>query len=283
MLVTAVAEPRPRRHERFHPSDDLAAFVEHYWIVEWDRRGISPERIEVLTHPSVHMIFERGACRIVGVMRKKCSRLLEGNGRAFSVKFTPGGFYPFACAPVSSFSNRMVKIHEVFGAEGGALERRMVSECADAPRFALIEEFLRSRRPEVDEHLPGISEMVYTVARDRTLLRVEDLVVRYGIGKRTLQRLFAKYVGATPKWVIQRYRLHEAAEQLAAGRRVNQASLALDLGYSDQAHFVRDFKAIIGISPAAYAKAARDSLASAPSADPAHGAGPAQSAGRHDL
>jgi AraC-like DNA-binding protein len=57
--------------------------------------------------------------------------------------------------------------------------------------------------------------------------------------------------------VIQRYRLHEAAEQLAAGATVNQFPLALDLGYSDQAHFARDFRALVGVSPAAYAKRAR--------------------------
>jgi AraC-like DNA-binding protein len=77
------------------------------------------------------------------------------------------------------------------------------------------------------------------------------------LNKRTLQRLFARYVGVSPKWVIQRYRLHEAAERLAAGELIHQAELALDLGYSDQAHFVRDFKSIVGVSPAAYARAAR--------------------------
>ncbi len=61
----------------------------------------------------------------------------------------------------------------------------------------------------------------------------------------------------SPKWVIQRYRLHEAAEQLAAGEPVSQPGLALSLGYSDQAHFVRDFKAIVGVTPGAYARAAR--------------------------
>jgi AraC-like DNA-binding protein len=59
------------------------------------------------------------------------------------------------------------------------------------------------------------------------------------------------------EWVIQRYRLHEAAEQLAADASASQATIAMNLGYSDQAHFVRDFKAIVGISPAAYARAAR--------------------------
>ena len=63
--------------------------------------------------------------------------------------------------------------------------------------------------------------------------------------------------GVSPTWVIQRYRLHEAADQLAAGATVGQSALALDLGYSDQAHFAGDFKAVVGVSPAAYAKRAR--------------------------
>ena len=74
---------------------------------------------------------------------------------------------------------------------------------------------------------------------------------------RMLQRLFATYVGVSPKWVIQRYRLHEAAEQLASGASISHSALALDLGYTDQAHFVHDFKAVVGTSPAAYARAVR--------------------------
>jgi AraC-like DNA-binding protein len=94
---------------------------------------------------------------------------------------------------------------------------------------------------------------VYSILSDRSVLRVEDLVVRWELPKRTLQRLFARYVGVTPKWVIQRYRLHEAAERLASPG-TSQSQLATELGYSDQAHFIRDFRAIVGMSPAAYAR-----------------------------
>ena len=57
----------------------------------------------------------------------------------------------------------------------------------------------------------------------------------------------------SPKWVIQRYRLHEAVEQLERGAEVDLAELALQLGYFDQAHFIRDFKALVGRPPGAYA------------------------------
>jgi AraC-like DNA-binding protein len=123
-------------------------------------------------------------------------------------------------------------------------------------RIKIVEDFLRCRLTEPDENVIRLTEIVYAVAKERDILKVEDLVDRYGLNKRTLQRLFARYVGVSPKWVIQRYRLHEAAEQLSTVETVNQAELALSLGYSDQAHFVRDFKSIVGVSPAAYARAA---------------------------
>lgn len=77
-----------------------------------------------------------------------------------------------------------------------------------------------------------------------------------GVSLRPLQRHFLRYVGVNPKWVIQRYRLHEAAERLKAGP-VDLASLALELGYFDQAHFTRDFRAIVGMSPGAWAVSLR--------------------------
>jgi AraC-like DNA-binding protein len=56
--------------------------------------------------------------------------------------------------------------------------------------------------------------------------------------------------------VINRYRLHEALERLAQGGNVEWARLALDLGYFDQAHFIRDFKALVGRTPGEYLRQA---------------------------
>ena len=132
------------------------------------------------------------------------------------------------------------------------MDRRI--DCIEETRqMAAVEGFFRSRRPQVDENATRVSEIVYAVGKEKAILKVQDLVDRYEMDKRTLQRLFARYVGVSPKWVVQRYRLHEAAEQLAASATISQSELALSLGYSDQAHFVRDFKSIVGVSPAVYA------------------------------
>jgi AraC-like DNA-binding protein len=252
-LLGIAAAAAERQHARYHPSPDLETCVEHYWSVQWDLRGLPPQRVETLPHPSVHMVFEHHAgATIAGVTRGKFSRLLRDAGGVFGVKFKPGGFYPFAARPVSTFTDSIVGLRSVFGAAGAQLERAMRAETADDSRIVLIEDFLRGRRAPPDENVSRLAAMVYAVAADRSIRSVEDLVGRYGLNKRTLQRLFAKYVGVSAKWVIQRYRLHEAAEGIRS-----QSALALQLGYSDQAHFVRDFKRVVGTPPAAYAKSAR--------------------------
>ena len=261
MLKTLVPEHGRFRHERYRPSPVLDRYVEHYWVVEWDLRGEAPERAETLPHPSVHMIFERdGKSRIRGAARKKFSKLIADKGAVFAVKFTPGGFYPFVGVPVSGFSDKIVTLRDVFGRRGDQLNRAVLAEDTDNGRIDVVESFLLANLPdmdEADENVPKVTEICYEVAKQRGILKVADLVDRYGLNKRMLQRLFARYVGVSPKWVIQRYRLIEAAAELATGESNTQAELALKLGYSDQAHFIRDFKSIVGVSPAAYVRAAR--------------------------
>jgi AraC-like DNA-binding protein len=78
------------------------------------------------------------------------------------------------------------------------------------------------------------------------LTRVDQVAEGFGVPVRTLQRLFRRYVGAGPKWVLRRYRLQYGAQLLADGRTEDLAALALELGYFDQAHFSHEFAEVIG-------------------------------------
>ena len=116
------------------------------------------------------------------------------------------------------------------------------------------EEFLMKFLPEKDENIILINKIIDLTNEDRAIIKVDDIVERMNINKRTLQRLFNQYVGVTPKWVIKRFRLHEAVGELAKNKTVDWTKLALELGYFDQAHFIKDFKSIIGKTPSEYEK-----------------------------
>jgi AraC-like DNA-binding protein len=101
----------------------------------------------------------------------------------------------------------------------------------------------------------AVSRIVHALLYDRSINRVDDVTARFGLSARSLQRLFQRYVGVSPKWVLQRYRLHEAAARLAEGTSGTWAEVAVELGYCDQSHFIRDFTRAVGMTPVAYAVA----------------------------
>jgi AraC-like DNA-binding protein len=261
------ADGRLRHARRRPPADlepDLEPWIQHFWSVAWDLRGCKPFLQETLPHPNVHIVFEDRRCRIAGVHTARFSTTLEGKSRVFGVKFRAGGFRPFLGASVGALANRMVSIEQVFAASAGACarqwERTMLSLLHDdAPDDALIaaaSEFLHARLPAPDVNVAlatRLVEQILTAREDESEIRsVQELAHRSGMSPRSLQRLFQEYVGASPKWVIRRYRLHELVERLKAGDVVDGAQAALDLGYFDQAHLINDFRSIVGYSPTRY-------------------------------
>jgi AraC-like DNA-binding protein len=244
-------------HARYAPSADVGFFVAHLWVVSWDLRGQPPFVSATLPHPSVHIVFEPGRREVGGVNPGRFQRRLTGKSRAFGIKFRPGAFEPFLGKSVATLTNKIVGIRSLFGPEGTALRDAILAEPDEATCVRLSEEFLRARLPAPSAEVAAIRDLVERLAVDRDLTRVEQAAQLLNTDTRQLQRLFRRYVGVSPKWVIQRYRLHEAAEQLRSTEPPDLAELAVRLGYFDQAHFARDFKRVIGQSPGQYAKGLR--------------------------
>jgi len=209
---------------------------------------------EVLPHPSVHVVLERDRSAVAGVPGGRFVRRLEGSGVVFGIKLRPGGFRPFVTFPVSRLTGRTVPIEEVLGVWGATFEERVLSRHGVPSMAEAAAGLLRERLPPRDPVAEEVAAIVARILLDRDVRRVEDVARESGRSPRALQRLFGEYVGVSPKWVIRRYRLHEALERVDAGDVVDWPGLALDLGYFDQAHFIRDFRSLVGRTPAAYAR-----------------------------
>ncbi|MFE2879011.1 DUF6597 domain-containing transcriptional factor [Streptomyces roseus] len=238
------------RHE---PSLELARFVEFYWLVRWDRRGQRAHEQKVLAHPNVHLVFEDPGAHVYGVDRSLFVRRLEGAGHVLGVKFRPGGFRPFIGRPVTELADRVVPAAEMFGRDVHRINEAVLHGSDDPALTSHVESFLLARLPEPDPIAEEVAAMVEHVTADSGLRRVDQLAEECGVTVRRLQRLFYEYVGASPKWVLRRARLHEAAQRADRGTNIDWAALAAGLGYADQAHFTRDFTAAVGTSPARYA------------------------------
>jgi len=245
---------------RYMPSPDLAYFVEWYWIIHWDLSGQKPHTQDVLPYPCVNLAIEANQSGVFGVVTGKFTRTLIDSGRVVAAKFRPGGFHPFVQAPVSQFTNKVTLLQNVFSSQGDALERTILATEQDADALMHMETFLRKRAPQHDPNIAVINDIINCIITDRSITRVDELVKHISLNKRALQRLFNQYVGVSPKWVIQRYRLQDAADQLIKNQATDCTDMALRLGYFDLAHFIKDFKTIVGLSPAEYARRASHSI-----------------------
>jgi AraC-like DNA-binding protein len=242
---------------RYEPSATLVPFVDFYWIVRWDLRGQPAHEQTILPHPNVNLGFEGTGAGIFGVDRKLFTRSLTDQGKALGIRFRPGGFRPFWGAPVSQLTDRVVPAIQVFGLAAEHARKLIMdigddSPEADAEMIARAEDLLCPALPDPDPATDLAASLVELIVSDPVLRRADQLSAVSGLTARSLQRLFADYVGVSPKWVMRRARLHEAAQRADSGEPIDWAELAADLGYADQAHLSRDFTATLGIPPTRY-------------------------------
>jgi AraC-like DNA-binding protein len=238
------------RFRRREPAGPLRPYLEHYWLIDWDLT--QPYASHVVPHPSVNIVFQHFAdqepfVEVAGVGIGLFTQKLEGRGRVCGIQFRPGGFRPFfPDRPVSQWTGERVRLPETDTAP-------VLTPDDEDARVAALDTFLLALVPRPDAQADLAMALVDRIRTDRTIRRVTDFARAEGMSVRLLQRLFAGYVGVGPKWVILRYRIHEALERAESERDIDWAGLAADLGYADQAHLVRDFTATVGVPPTAYA------------------------------
>ncbi|HEY9028770.1 MAG TPA: AraC family transcriptional regulator [Burkholderiaceae bacterium] len=241
-------------HGRLEAPDDLADRVEHFWTVRWNLEG-RPARVqETLPHPNVHLVAEPGSIAAWGVHTGRWTRVLEGRSQAFGIKFRPGAFRAPLGRAVSTIADASIAATEVFGPDA-VLLANVLGHDDDRAAADIASAFLRERLPAADGHALLAGRIVDSAADDLELHSADELARRFGMTLRALQRLFNEFVGVGPKWVINRYRMHEAVARVQAGEPVSWAALAQDLGYFDQAHFIADFRRLVGRTPGDYARA----------------------------
>jgi AraC-like DNA-binding protein len=246
-------------------SPELVPFVERYWSVRWDRTGQPPFRSEVLSHPSVNLSVESGshprfgyalpAVLVHGTTTRRFVIDLVGTGRVTAAKFRPGGWVAFGGRPPARGS--VGPLGGELGVDPPALLAAVLAESDDDARAAVLDRALAPLAPEPADAYLELQTLLERMREDRSLVRVEQVARAAAMSTRSLQRLFAGYVGLSPKAVLARYRLQDAAAAIDAGEVPDLAGLAAELGWFDQAHFSRDFRAVVGTTPSAYLRRAR--------------------------
>jgi methylphosphotriester-DNA--protein-cysteine methyltransferase len=243
------------------PGAALAPWVERYWAIRGCCEEALPNR--VLPDGCADVIVDLSAdphAFAVGPMRSAAVVPLAGAVDLFGVRFRPGAALAFLDAPLLVLADREVPLDALWGSLARSLEA-VLAEVAPAERTWHAERILRVRLDAAH----GTTREVDTVANAIALLRrargsagVREVAAALGVGERWLERAFDRHVGYGPKMLARVVRFQHAVRLLDAGTALSWSALAYAAGFADQAHLVREFRALAGLTPGDFAAERRD-------------------------
>ncbi len=220
------------------PCAALRAHVECFWVA----RGASPG-VDVRPDGCVDFHFDRGVgggARLVGAMTAPVPVPPRRARDVVAVRFRPGGALPFVRSALHEFTDDVVDL-TAFGAPMRGLVAAGLDDDSPAARIAAIERWLLARLP-----LRSDPMLAVLAAADDPAFRVGAAAAAIGASRQHFARRVREATGLPPKLLARILRVRRT---LADGRPANGAVLALRHGFADQAHMVREVRALTGHPP----------------------------------
>jgi AraC-like DNA-binding protein len=189
---------------------------------------------------------------IVGPQSYRRTRLfMSGSLHVFTMRFQPGGFHALFGIPMGALVNEGVPAGDVIGKAASALRDAVMSAHDFDARVAAAQCWIAQRLTVVPPVDP-VARMAAALLRSGGRLRIQALAQRAGLSDRQFTRRFETQVGLTPKLFARTVRLNAVLDAKARSPGTGWTDLVYRAGYADQAHLVRDCRALAGTAPRAF-------------------------------
>jgi AraC-like DNA-binding protein len=168
------------------------------------------------------------------------------------VHFKPGGAFPFLGLPAGDLADTHVDLETLWGPAAGRLRERLCEARISGERFQLLQEALLSRLCHGVEQHYAVSAALEMFGKNQPGPRVREAAEYLALSQRRFIQVFKAEVGMTPKLFSRIQRFQQTRTFIQHNPSINWADLAVDLGYFDQSHFIREFLEFSGLSPTDY-------------------------------
>jgi len=249
------------------PPEALVPFLECLWLVKdrKERAARPPERVvpdgcpEIIVHLAdrfARRVGERWVVQpqlfLVGTLTRPWLLRAGRRVRTLGIRFRPGQLHRLLRFRMDLGTDREVPLRDVVG-ESSARELKLgISEQrTDSGRFEVAESWLLRRlRAAPPKTLSSRCQPALDLILEaRGQARIDAVAESLGWSRRRLERLFRDEIGVSPKLYSRIVRLNVALASLDAAERPSAVDFALDAGYFDQAHLLRDFRSLAGRTP----------------------------------
>jgi len=258
-LETAV----PVHFQARAPIAPLAGFVELLWYWSGDARNYGRERL--LPMGQVELVIQvRNSRPYAAISGPRSEPFIIDRREAqaiIGVHFKAGGAFPFLRCAFGEVHNIGVTLDQLWGAKRA---QRLLEILYESPtiegKFGILEQWLMSIADRPLKHHPSVSLAIKEFQSDPGLFTSERIARETNLSQRRFIELFRDEVGLTPKLFCRVRRFQNVIESIANRDQVDWADLALSHGYSDQSHFIHDFRAFSGLKPSEYLSLRTDAL-----------------------
>jgi AraC-like DNA-binding protein len=258
-------EPKTMFLRTYNPGPPLDEFVDRFWLCsdspQHPRERILPSgtlelvinlsddeiRIYDPSHPD-HCQRYSGAV-VSGPYRSFIAIDPLQHESIIGVHFRPGRAVPVLGVPANELADAHVDLEALWGPAAAELRERLCTATTPAKRFAVLEEVLLGRLRRSSPRHGAIPVALDAFEQADASVKVRDLARRIGLSQRRFIQLFTAEVGLTPKLYGRVRRFQRARAMVRPGAVPDWARVAVECGYFDQAHLIRDFRAFAGFSP----------------------------------
>jgi len=209
----------------------------------------------VIVHYRAPMASQRGVYRrtVTGMHTRAASLKPCGPVGAVLVRLKADAADRVLGVKPGDLLDASIELADIFGDGAAAqLEERLAAAGSAAARVAFMQDFLRTRmRPG---RLDPLAAQAMRAIKRNPSISMRRLAGHLDIGERSLQRRFKAETGTNAKQFARIERMQQAIAAHRAG--VDWAGVAQASGFTDQAHLIRDFRALSGMSPEAFCRRA---------------------------
>jgi AraC-like DNA-binding protein len=251
----------------YKPKPPLSEFVDSFWLYEGHKPDYKIDRILPTGTLELAINLRRNELRFHDVERpEKCSffsgAVVSGaHGHSFvpaeeafiiGVHFKPGGGFPFLGLPAGELADTHADLETLWGPTAARLRERLSEARTSAERFQLLHEALLSRLCDRVENHYAVSAALQMFGKNQAAPRVREAAKYVGLSQRRFIQVFKAEVGMTPKLFSRIQRFQQTRSFIEQNPSPDWAGLALDFGYFDQSHLIREFVEFSGLSPTDY-------------------------------
>ncbi|MBR9998199.1 MAG: AraC family transcriptional regulator [Cyclobacteriaceae bacterium] len=273
------------RLKEYEPVDLFKPFIEFFWEGEfnWQRMSRLQQRVipngyvELIIHLSdLHCDLCQGNTwgqspdyTIIGLYTTPYDVHFSNHVSVFGIRFKPEGFYNIFGVPASEFSGKFEDMEDIAGTAFREFCEKLRDSQTISRRLIIAEQYILRNLEKMKLNMDYVNRAAEIIRQEKGFIRIEDLSGQVFISIRQLEREFKRKVGISPKLYMRIARLNEVHRQLEQHDKLDFTAVTYACGYSDQAHFIRDFKNLTGEKPSLFVKNRHQYIVNPRMADPA--------------